>query len=93
MPDAKTDYVVTTIQVVPEGETEPVALHIRIAVSCDLCAGFTLELWGHHVRGIKDVLEDVLRVYPQLTTGGELSVAATRPAFVITPRPGNPSDN
>jgi hypothetical protein len=88
-----TTYRLTTMRIVGHGHEAPAALYVKIVVECDACAGQVLEFWGHLVRGLRDVLDQVIAEHPDLTHGDTLKKLSVAPVMRLNRRNGDPSLN
>ncbi len=86
-------YKVTTLQLTVVGESAPSALVVQIEIECEECGTITLQLWGHHVGGVKAALEGVLKDFPALTEAGPLTKLATQAPFTVWPPKSDPQNN
>jgi hypothetical protein len=87
-------YTLTTLQVIPEGEDTPVAVYVRIEIDCPTRpAPYVIGCWGHHLRAVRDLLDDVARAFPKLTQGGPVTLTHESGPVTIHNPGGDPHNN
>jgi hypothetical protein len=71
-------YVVEAVS--DHGEKE---LVVQLQIACPACGEVRLVVHGHHIRGLRDILIDLLDQFPYLDDGGKV-VRTTQEQFTIT---------
>ena len=49
-------------------EADGAVLLVRILIDCPLCGNSLIEVFGHHLHAIRDVIVEAIDRHPELTT-------------------------